>query len=140
MINREDRRNLIKQGASKETVDRMSLLSRPCTYRDALEISRASAEDVCRGLLHDYSKDMLGSFASIVLQLEILKEVVLKAGLITEEEFETKYALAADKFEEEQRDFHKQLKNQQVSAEDVPEGDAKFSMTNVSDIEVTKEM
>lgn len=86
-MNREERRNLIKQGASKETVSRVNSMTSPCTIAEAVQIARASAEDV----LEDYHRNQGNVQLSTSIQVELLKEALFSSGIITEEEFRERY-------------------------------------------------
>lgn len=93
-MNRAERRSYMKQGATKETVDQLNRFNSPCNIAEAVQIARASAEDV----VEDYHKQNAPIQIAISMQLEILKSMLFEAGVISEEEFRTRYVAQAEEF------------------------------------------
>lgn len=97
-----------------------------CTIKEAVQISRGVAEDV----VSDYQKSLNTLQVSISLQLEILKELVIKADLISEEEFKSLYIEKAEEF--------KKMQEAYLNYEEPKDSGVKMS-ANVNSIEVVKE-
>lgn len=135
-MNRQERRELEKNGVSKDTIEKLGIYTKPATIAEVIQLARASAEDVCGEMLEDYRKRSSGIIMAMTLQLELLKELVISKGMITEEEFEEKYLNAAKEFEDKQREF---LKNSVENFENSPENVVKFGNMNVSNFEVSKD-
>jgi len=92
-MNREERRSYMKQGASKETVDRLQQFQSPCTLAEAVQISRATSEDV----LEDYHRRVAPVQMAQSIQIEVLKSMLFESGLISEERFRELYIAQAEK-------------------------------------------
>lgn len=93
-MNRAERRSYMKQGASKETIDRLEQFNKPCTLGEVVQISRASAEDV----VEDYHRRAAPIQMAISMQLEIMKSMLVEAGVISEEKFRELYVKQAEEF------------------------------------------
>lgn len=93
-MNRAERRNFMKQGVSKETMGKMDTYNSPCSIAEAVQIARASAEDV----VDDYHKSTAPLQIAISMQLEILKSMLFEAGVISEEKFRELYMSQAEEF------------------------------------------
>ena len=125
-MNREQRRNMIKKDEGA-----LRYLQTPCTITEATQIARGVAEDV----VAEYSQQNSPLQVAISLQVEILKEVVIGAGLITEDQFREKYMEKAVEFNQRQKEAFEAANHEESDCEDnSPKMDLK-----VSDIEVTKE-
>ena len=125
-MNREQRRNM-----SKKDEGALRYLQTPCTITEATQIARGVAEDV----VAEYSQQNSPLQVAISLQVEILKEVVIGAGLITEDQFREKYMEKAVEFNQRQKEAFEAANPEESDCEDnSPKMDLK-----VSDIEVTKE-
>lgn len=125
-MNREQRRNMIKKDEGA-----LRYLQTPCTITEATQIARGVAEDV----VAEYSQQNSPLQVAISLQVEILKEVVIGAGLITEDQFREKYMEKAVEFNQRQKEAFEAANPEESDCEDnSPKMDLK-----VSDIEVTKE-
>lgn len=133
-MNREDRRNLIKNGASKETVDKLQAYNKPCSVLEVVKISRAVAEDVANESLEEYRRLSTGTIVAMTIQLEILKSLVINSGMITEEEFQSLYETSAREFEEKQREYLAKMKEQEN--QEAPSNVVKFD-PSVNPVEVT---
>ena len=83
-MNREERRKL---GINKETSEKLDYLNTPCTLTEAVQISRGVAEDV----LKEYHKNYSPLQISWSIQVDILKNVLIENGLITEDKFRSMY-------------------------------------------------
>lgn len=125
-MNREQRRNMSKQNEGA-----LRYLQTPCTITEATQIARGVAEDV----VAEYSQQNSPLQVAISLQVEILKDVVIGAGLITEDQFREKYMEKAVEFNQRQKEAFEAANTEESDCEDnSPKMDLK-----VSDIEVTKE-
>ncbi len=125
-MNREQRRNM-----SKKSDGALRYLQTPCTITEATQIARGVAEDV----VAEYSQQNSPLQVAISLQVEILKEVVIGAGLITEDQFREKYMEKAVEFNQRQKEAFEAAKSEESDHED----NSPKMEVNVSDIEVTKE-
>lgn len=101
-MNREERRNL---GISKETSESLAKFEAPCTIKETIQISRAAAQDAVEEALIGYQKRTSPLQVAISLQVEILKDAIIKAGIISEEEFRNIYMEKAEEFNQMQRDY-----------------------------------
>lgn len=122
-MNKGQRYNKSKDGGD------LKYLQTPCTITEAVQISRGVAEDV----LTEYTRQHSPLQVAMSLQIEILKDIVIKSGLVTEEDFRTLYTEKAEEFNRLQKEALDQMQNQS-SEDDSPKIDLK-----VSDIEVVKE-
>lgn len=93
-MNRADRRSYMKQGVSKETVNQLDKFNSPCSIAEAVQIARATAEDV----VEDYHKSVTPVQVAISMQVEILKGMLVEAGVISEEKFRELYVKQAEEF------------------------------------------
>lgn len=124
-MNREQRRSMNKNGGE------LRYLQTPCTITEATQIARGVAEDV----VAEYIQQNSPLQVAISLQVEILKEVVIEAGLITEDQFREMYMEKAMEFNQRQKKaFEESNTEDSESGESSPKMDLK-----ISDIEVTKE-
>lgn len=138
-MNREERRNLMKQGAKKETVDKLSQFDKPASIKEVINISRAVAQDVSAEYVEDYRKRSAGVIMATSIQLELLKKLVTDKGLITEEEFNKLYEVAAAEFEEAQRKYVEEqmrLAEQQKNQQESPVVSAKSEMNPVGPVKL----
>lgn len=129
-MNRDERRKLKKAGVSAETIKSKELLEQPCSIGETIQLARAAAQDVCQYVFEAYRKDTSSLMMAMTLQIDILKQKLIDAGIFSEEEFIAEYNKAAEKFQEEQREYIKQMKESEAGP---------ITSMNVSDIEVTKE-
>ncbi len=125
-MNREQRRNM-----SKKSDGALRYLQTPCTITEATQIARGVAEDV----VAEYSQQNSPLQVAISLQVEILKEVVIGSGLITEDQFREKYMEKAVEFNQRQKEAFEAAKSEDSDHED----NSPKMEVSVSDIEVTKE-
>lgn len=110
------------------------LMSTPCTIAEATQIARGVAEDV----LSDYSHSQSPLYVAMSLQIEILKDLVIKSGIISEDEFRNLYMQKAEDFNQRQREMYERTRQEIV---DQLEGNAAMDPkmgVSVSDIEVQK--
>lgn len=119
-MNREQRRKAAKSGDP---------MTSPCTLVEAVQIARAAAEDV----IAEYQMSTRHLQVSLSLQVEILKEIVMEKGLITEEEFREKYMQKVEDFNKRQAEAMKAAESDSES----PTGDAKMDIN--ADMSVEKE-
>lgn len=125
-MNRKQRREEMKKGSVS---DGMDFLQSPCTIAETMRIARAAAEDV----MTDYHQHSAHLRIALSLQVEILKDLVINAGLITEEEFKNRYAQQVAAFNEMQ-------KKATLESEEESKVDAQTSASmtaQANDIEVT---
>lgn len=124
-MNREQRRSMDKQGGE------LKYLQSPCTITEAVQIARGVAEDV----VSDYANHSRHLQVALSLQVEILKSIVIKAGLITEDEFKEEYIKQAEEFNKMQEEAFKESEGEH---EDTPDNVTKMDQ-HVNDIEIVKE-
>lgn len=127
-MNREMRRNKSESGALK-------YLNTPCTITEATQISRGVAEDV----VAEYASQVGHVQVSTSLQLEVIKEILINAGITTEEEIKEKYILRAEEFNRMQEKLRKeaQMKAEDIAVEEEDSSNPKMDI-KMNDIEVTK--
>lgn len=126
----------MRKGATKETVDRLAEFEKPAKLKEVLSISRAVAQDVASEYVEDYRRRSAGVIMATTLQLELLKKLVIEKGLITEEEFNKQYEVAAAEFEEAQRKYvEDQLKNA-MKQDSAPQVSAKMDMNPVDSVKL----
>lgn len=89
---------------NKETDNTLKYLSTPCTITEAAQIARGVAEDV----LSDYTKSIGHVQVAMSIQLEMLKDIMISKGLVTEEEFRALYAEQVKEFNEIQQEMIKE--------------------------------
>lgn len=119
-MNREQRRELERQGVSKETVNKFDAMQSPCTIAEAIQLSRATAEDV----LMDYAMKNRPLQVSLALQVEILKETLIKAGMIREDFFERVYKQKIEEFNQKQKErFEKEEETPETTKMSVQSND-----------------
>ena len=82
-------------------------LNSKVTITEAVQIARGVAEDV----INDYHRQQASIQLSISIQLDILKELVIEKGLITEEEFKALYMKRAEEISNIQRQKMMEEKN-----------------------------
>lgn len=99
-MNREQRRDLQKKGASKDNIERLDMYQSPCSIIEATQIARGVAEDVVAYHMSN-SRNLQ---VAISLQVEIIKEILFKAGLIKEEEFRELYVNKVNEFNKMQEE------------------------------------
>lgn len=124
-MNRAERRNLMKQGASKKTVSEIDQYNSPCTLAEAVQISRAAAEDV----IADYHRSVGAAQLATAIQVDLLKNILIEKGILDEEEFKSMYIEQA-----------RAISDMQKSPQDPEEVKSSTEMPmNVNDLEITKE-
>lgn len=96
-MNRKQRREMSK--GNPKIAEDLSYLNTPVTIAECVQLARGVAQDV----VADYQKHTSPMNVALSLQVELLKEVVMKAGLVTEEEFKAMYMQKAKEFEDMQR-------------------------------------
>lgn len=134
-MNREERRNLKKAGMSDKSIKDMDLLNQPCSVGEVVRLARAAAQDVCQVVFENYRRDTSSLMMAMTLQIDILKNKLISAGIFSEEEFIESYKISAEKFQEEQKEYLKKMRSESK--------DSKENINTVmktSDIEVTKEI
>lgn len=111
-MNREQRR---KAGINGDKLVSKGQLNSPCTITEAVQIARGVAEDV----ITDYNHQQSHLQIAISLQIEILKDVVIKSGLITEEDFRRMYNEKAEEFNKMQKAAYEQAIAEESEVEDI---------------------
>lgn len=93
-MNRKERRQNNKFNANE-------VLNKPCTLTEVVQVSRGVVQDE----LDNYARRTSPLQVSMSLQIEILKSLVIKSGLITEEEFKKIYIEKAEEFNQRQKEM-----------------------------------
>ena len=125
-MNREERRSMKSQGASEETIEKLGAYNSPCTIAEAVQIARASAEDV----LEDYHRNQGTAYLAMSIQIELLKEVIFSSGMIKEEEFRERYMKKAREIQESQMNQAREAKEESGITE---------MKLSANEIEITRE-
>lgn len=86
-------------------------MNSPCTITEAVQIARGVAEDV----VSDYHSNQYNIQMSMSLQIEILKEIVISAGMITEEEFRDRYMKKAEEIQKLQMERMKKAEDSGIT-------------------------
>ena len=106
---REERRNLEKNGVSKETIEKLNQYDKPCTILEVVKLSKAVAEDVVSTSIEDYRRKSAGTIIALTLQVELFKKILIEKGLETEESLQSRYETEAKIFEDKQREYLESL-------------------------------
>lgn len=114
-----------KKGQTPE----MKYLQSPCSITEAVQIARGVAEDV----LTDYHNRTSHLQVAISLQIELLKELLIKSGIIDEDELKTLYIQKAEEFNAMQQEAMAENEEEDLDVEDHP----KMSV-DIDEIEVKK--
>lgn len=131
-MNREQRRKMNKSGGE------LKYLNKTCTLSDASQIARGVAEE----MISEYDYQSKHVQISISLQLELIKDILIEKGIVSEEEFKERYLAKAKEFEAMQKEaFEAALA---AHSDDGDEGkdsqDSGVDMQlSVDDIEINKE-
>lgn len=123
-MNREQRRKM--KGDPKA-----GLLQSPCSIAEAVQIARGVAEDV----VNESQIRMNHVQVAMSLQMEIIKEILISKGLITEEEFKEKYVQRAEEFNAMQM----KMQEERHDGFDFANSENPDMKPSVGDIEITKE-
>lgn len=92
------------KGAASSSKD---YLNSPCSLSEAVQIARGVAAD----MLSDYDRDAQHLRIAMSIQVEMIKEILIQANLITEDEFKAQYIKLAKELDT----MHKQSQEAQVS-------------------------
>lgn len=94
-----------------------NMLNSNVTITECVQISRGVAEDV----ITDYHKSQGNVQLAMSIQIELIKESLIKAGIITEESFRERYIEEAKKLQEMQMKAKEEtgVTDMKVSAGDV---------------------
>ena len=104
-------------------------LQTPCTITEATQIARGVSEDV----VSEYASKESPLKVAMSLQIEILKDVVMRSGLITEDEFRSIYMQKAEEFNQKQKEM------MELSHQDNPSDDSNPKVSaKAGDVEITK--
>lgn len=123
-MNREQRRNMHKDPDSS-----LRYLQTPCTITEATQIARGVSEDV----VSEYASKESPLKVAMSLQIEILKDVVMRSGLITEDEFRSMYMQKAEEFNQKQKEM------MELSHQDNPSDNSNPKVSaKAGDVEITK--
>lgn len=90
----------LKSVGGAGSVPKAGAMQSPCTITEAVQIARGVAEDV----LTDYHRSQGNMLLSMTIQIDILKELAISSGMITEEEFRNKYMEKAKEIQKMQND------------------------------------
>lgn len=123
------RADIKKMNKQQKQSPEMKYLDSPCSITEAAQIARGVAEDV----LEDYHNRTGHLQVAISLQIELLKELLIKSGIINEDEFKSMYIQKAEEFNAMQREALGEDDSEGISDTDNP----KMS-TSAGDIEITK--
>lgn len=104
--------NSNKEKSQKDIQKGLQYLQTPCTVAETVQISREIAQEV----LAEEQQHTQPWQVAVSLQLEILKEVVINAGIITEDEFREKYVERMSKVQQMQQEIQR---DELESTEDV---------------------
>ena len=115
----------------KEHQKNSNYLNTPCTIVEATQIARGVAEDV----VSEYQSRAGHLQVSLSLQVELLKEIVIGSGMITEEEFKARYIKKAEEFNEMQKKAMEMYNSPEQSSQEETSPNMSLS---VDDIEVEK--
>lgn len=126
-MNREQRRNMKRNGGEGE----LRYLKTPCTIAEAAQIARGVAEDV----VTDYANSTSPLQVATSIQVELLKSIVMKAGLVTEEEFKSLYMEQAELLDKMRKEALEGTDDGNGEMEDIETPKMEVS---VSDVEVKK--
>ena len=122
-MNRAQRRAAEKSGA-KNPAD---YLQSSCTITEAVQIARGVAEDA----INDYHNDQKNNLIAMHIQLDILRELVISKGLISEDEFREMYSKRVD-------DLNKEVAAMREKQLSEAQADAKMEVT-AGDVEIKTE-
>lgn len=126
-MNREQRRAI--SGGNKKIDSSLKYLDSPCSITEAAQIARGVAEDV----VSDYSNHVGNLQVAMSLQIELMKDVLFSANIISEEDFRKKYIEAVENFNKMQ----KEMTTQESMEEESSDCDVDMS-TKISSIEVKR--
>lgn len=88
--------------------DAQDMLNKPCTITEAAQIASGVVSDA----MANFNNKSRSLQVAISLQIEILKSIVIESGLITEEEFRSRYMHEVEEFNKMQsRDSSKESGN-----------------------------
>lgn len=100
-MGRKERRDLEKKGVSKETAKKVDALNTPCTVLEAIQLAQAAIGDA----LTEYKASTVPLTVSHTLHIQVMKNILISKGLITEEEFMKLYMEEAEHYKAEQLRF-----------------------------------
>lgn len=100
-----------------------NMMNSPVTITESVQIARGVAEDV----VEDYHKTQGNVQLAISIQLEILKDIVVSAGLITAEEFKERYMNKAKEIQELQMKMMNEVKPEVSADMKVQAGDVEIN-------------
>lgn len=124
-MNREEKRKLKKQGLSEKGISDLEYLTTPCTLAEAVQVARGVVEDA----LTDYNEKYTARLRSTVIiqsiHIEVMKNIILDKGILTEEEYKELLSVESRKYEERQRELQEKAKKLAEEAEEIldEEGD-----------------
>ena len=123
-MGRKERRDLERQGFSKETARKADALNSPCTVLEAVQLAQGVVEDK----LTEYKASTVPLTVSHTLHIEVMKEVLISKGLVTEEEFKDLYMKAAERYQAEKLKYEAEIAESEVEpSKEKPEEESKES-------------
>ena len=140
-MNREQRRGYKKN----DILDKKNNpLETYCTISECLQIARASAQDIIEQVIREYSKETQPQVIATSLQVDVLRNMLFKSGILDEEEFKAEYAKKATEFNELQKKYKESLEKERSTEEEEPtpveveQASPKLSVV-ANDVEIKKE-
>ena len=127
-MNREERRKLMKSGMSKGSIGDIDRLNSPCTIVEAVQLATGVVDDA----LEDYQRRHSPIQLSMSIQIEILKDLVIKSGLITEEEYHARFLKQVDEVQQ----MHKSIVSEGSQVDDTT---VSLTSNTPTEIEIKKE-
>lgn len=121
-MNREQRRH--PESAKVDVLD--EVFNKPATLTEVVQVARGVVQDE----IENYARSASHLQVSISLQIEVLKSILIKKGIMTEEEFKDLYLREAEEFNKRQMEM--------LNASEDTSGVTSMSSGNVS-LEVSKE-
>lgn len=113
---------------NKQIKETSGMLNTPCTITEAVQIARGVADDA----IADYHKKQGNVQLAISLHLEIMKDILISSGMITEEEFKEKYmekAIAAQRMQESMaREMQREVEADTTAQMSTVAGDVEVSI------------
>lgn len=110
-MGRKERRDLEKKGFSKETAKKVDALNTPCTILEAIQFAQGVVDDK----LTEYKASTVPLTVSHTLHIEVMKEILISKGLVTEEEFKDLYMKAAEKYQAEKLRYESEVAESEVA-------------------------
>lgn len=113
-MGRKERRDLERKGVSKETAKKVDALNTPCTILEAIQLAEGVVEDA----LTTYKANTVPLTVSHTLHIQVMKNLLISKGLITEEEFMKLYMEEAEHYKAEQLRFQEEERKAEGESQD----------------------